>query len=87
MNKLTRTIQKVLRSRDDNAIMEQRRTELAQMVEDHGIEAVSEASGLMITSIQQYLRDKRSKIGTNPLNQARFVFDSDEYKKVKSELA
>lgn len=69
------TIRKIINERDMLAIFEERRKELAQMVDQHGVEIVAAATGLNGSTISQYLRDKYSKIGSAPLEQARYVFE------------
>lgn len=69
------TIRKIIDERDMLAIFEERRRELAQMVDQHGIDIVAAATGLNASTISQYLRDKYSKIGSAPLEQAQYVFE------------
>lgn len=69
------TIRKIIDDRDMLAIFEERRKELSQMVDQYGIDVVATATGLNASTVSQYLRDKYSKIGSAPLEQARYVFE------------
>lgn len=79
MNKIDRVINKIVDSRNDWAIMNERRDELAQMVNNHGMEAVAAATGLKESTINQYLRDRAPRISLTAMDQARFVFAHPDY--------
>lgn len=75
MTNIQHTIRTIIDERDMLAIFEDRRKELASMVDQHGIDIVAAATGLNGSTISQYLRDKYSKIGSAPLEQAHYVFE------------
>ena len=76
---MNKTIVKILSARNDALIMQERKNELAKMVEEHGIDTVSEASGLKVSTISQYLRDKSPRISLVAVEQARYVFNHPQY--------
>lgn len=85
MTKTEITIKRIIASRDDRRIMDDRRKELALMVEQHGISAVVVATGLKESTINQYLRDQASRISLSAIEQARFVFTHPDYSKAKNQ--
>lgn len=85
MTKIQLTIKKIINSRDEWHTMSQRRIELNQMVEEHGIDAVITATDLKESTINQYLRDRASRISLSAIEQARFVFSHPDYIKAKNQ--
>lgn len=85
MTKTEIAIKRIIASRDDRRIMDDRRKELALMVEQHGINAVVAATELKESTINQYLRDQASRISLSAIEQARFVFTHPEYTKTKNQ--
>lgn len=84
MTKIEITIKRIIAGRDDRETMVQRRAELTKMVDLHGIEAVTAATGLKESTVQQYLRDKASRISLAAIDQARFVFAHPAYDAAKN---
>lgn len=84
MNNIDKAIIKILDARDEWATLISRRDELAKMVADHGISAVSLASGLKETTITQYLRERVPRISLMAIEQARYVFAHNDYISAKN---
>ena len=83
MNNLV-LIKRILAERSDHLTMEQRQSELSNMIEKHGIDDVSVAAGLKVSTINQYLRDKCPRISLGAIEQARYVFTHPQYKNDKN---
>lgn len=73
-------VQQILAKRDEAAIMQQRRDQLASMVQNYGLEVTSAATGLKATTIQVYLRDQWARISGDCIAQALYVFEQLKYK-------
>lgn len=63
---------RTLKSPDTTQILKQR---LVKLVTKYGVDYVSEASGLRVTTIHQYMRVKNPDINSGRLNMAREILE------------
>lgn len=67
-------IKKAVANIDRGEVMADRKERLCVIVNQYGVECVAAATGLNVTTINQYLRSNFSSIGLEPLTQAEKIF-------------
>lgn len=74
MTKIIQVIEQALNDIDSGAVATERRALLQKWVEDYGIDNVCAATGLKASTVLQYLRDTKTVIGRDAIEQGQFVF-------------